>query len=264
MQRDFYLNERSTAAYFEKDWYDHITRPESATKFAFAPFAPALLYCPYHEQLITLLQNSLKDHARPPKRLLEIGSSLGRTFYEICRRVPSVQTARMFEPSQNLWRTFNTIFTWPEPVRLTGLKGNNDLHAIDFPAAAAIRQACAHVGWTCENEPFETAAIGSESYDLVVCSNVIDQCHNPEGLAQRLQVATAPGGLLVLSCTYQWQNRYTGNAAKPIRDIQDLFGAEWKLRTEANIPFEFRVNERYWMKFLSHACVFERLPSLAR
>ena len=257
MSKDFYLNDRSTAAYFEKDWYDHIARPEAITKFAFKPFSPARLYSPSHQQLRVLLETALAKIDFAPQHLLEIGCSLGRTFFEVCRAYPSLKRAQLFEPSQNLWRLFNTIFVWPEPVQIQVIKGNIDLYPIDF-VTKDIRAACAHVDWSCLNQSYQDWQSKPEEFDLTICSNVIDQCHDPERLVAQLKAATAPGGVMVLSCTYQWQNRYVGNASKPILDIKDLFGDEWTLLAEEDIPFEFRVNERYWMKFLSHACVMRK------
>ena len=106
--------------------------------------------------------------------------------------------------------------------------------------------------------PFEELSADLGCFDLVLCSNVIDQCFAPRDLVRVLQKSTAPGGVLTMTCTYQWNDKYIGNASEPINDIQELFDSEWVVLGETNIPFHVRVCERYWKTFLSHAVTFAR------
>jgi len=102
MERDFYIDQRWLAAYFEKDWLDQVLAQDRGLKFEFPPFPEGLLYSRYHEDFAELLRQAIGP-ARPA-RLLEVGSSLGRTFYEVCRRMPELREATLVEPSQNLAR----------------------------------------------------------------------------------------------------------------------------------------------------------------
>ncbi len=239
MGKDFYLDERALAAYFEKDWFDHVTEP---APFSFAPYGASQFYSDYHERLIELLAAKLGKTA--PKTLLEVGSSLGRTFFEVCRKIKSVKSATLIEPSEHLAAGFDKIFSGGE-TRLE---------------TRPIRTACTGVEVSLIQSPFQTLKpLGT--FDLVICSNVIDQCQDPEKLVELLKRAAAPNGVLALTCTYQWQTKYIGNATKQIQNINDLFGADWERLGEANIPFQVRANERHWLKFLSHALILRQIPN---
>lgn len=256
MQKDFYLNERSLAGYLEKDWFDHILaskRPSSL--FEFAPFEPQTLYSNYHEQLIGFLAAALKKETAAPKRMLEVGSSLGRTFFEVCSRIPSIESATLVEPSQNLFSLFNQIFTGDGVANVAMLKGNLAMQEVQLNTRP-IQDACARVKVTSLNMPFQKIDQDLGLFDLVICSNVIDQCTDHLELVEFLKRSTAPGGTMLLSCTYQWNNKYIGNASEVIKDINELFSADWNFVGETNLPFQFRVYERYWMTFLSHAVIY--------
>src|SRR6185312_6236367 len=87
---------------------------------------------PNHEQFVTFLKQSLWTAVLTPSKLLEVGASLGRTFYEICGQIESVKEATLLEPSQNLASTFNQIFTSEQKQAYPVPKGNRDLAEIDF------------------------------------------------------------------------------------------------------------------------------------
>lgn len=258
MQKDFYLNERSLAAYVEKDWFDHIlTSGIRKPIFEFAPFESSTLYSNYHEQLIGFLATVLKRESVSPRRMIEVGSSLGRTFFEVCGRVKSVESATLIEPSLNLFSLFQKIFSGDSVATVSILKGNLETNEVQLNTQP-IRDTCSGVKISALNLPFQKIEQDLGQFDLVICSNVIDQCEDHLKLVEFLQRSVAPGGTLLLSCTYQWQDKYIGNApALPVKDINGLFSARWKFLGETNLPFHLRIYERHWMTFLSHAVIYQ-------
>lgn len=251
-RKDFYLNERSLASYMEKDWSDHFA---DATQFSFAPFDRSNLYSDYHERLIDFLKHELHTNDAAPRRLLEVGSSLGRTFYEVCCKIKSVEHATLTEPSHNLFTAFHKIFAGEDVGRFSVLKGNTETCEATLDTKS-IKAKCAAVVWKCINSPFTD--IQQNPFDLVICSNVIDQCRDPLDLIAFLKKSVSPGGILLLSCTYQWQEKYIGNATKQIENINELFGSPWRHLNETNIPFQCRIYERHWLNFLSHVSIFKK------
>jgi len=224
--------------------------------FSFPPFAAAELYCPYHEQLVEFLAQTLQKTDARPERMLEIGSSLGRTYFEVCRRIKSIKTATLVEPSQNLFTGFQNIFANAGPSRFSVLKGNNELTEVTLDSAS-IRAACAAVQLECINQSFQEWDGTQAQFDLVICSGVIDQCHDPLKLVELIKNSVIPGGIVLLACTYQWQDRYLGNAGVQIMDIGELFDSKWRHLGATDIPFFSRINERHWSKFLSHLGIFQ-------
>jgi SAM-dependent methyltransferase len=111
------------------------------------------------------------------------------------------------------------------------------------------------------NLPFEKITEKLSPADLVICSNVIDQCDKPLSLIDFLVPLVKPGGVLVLSCTYQWNEKYVGQINYPnypIQDINDLFGPKWSRLGETNLEFRCRKNERFWSTFMSHVAIFQK------
>jgi hypothetical protein len=257
MSKDFYLNDRALAGYIEKDWYDHILQSDPRRPaFEFAPFARSELYSDYHERLTDFLVLATQKAGVKPRLMLEVGASLGRTFYEICRKMKSVQAATLIEPSENLSATFEKIFCGGPIARLSVLKGNLSLDEIQLNTAP-IQQVCSPVELVRINQPFQNLAAEPGKFDLVVCSNVIDQCSDYLQLVDFLKRSTIREGVLLLSCTYQWSEKYIGNASNPVKDISEFFDSRWTFLGETNLPFRIRVFERYWMTFLSHVVAYQ-------
>lgn len=259
MEKDFYLDQRWLASYFEKDWYDHVigSAGSNATEFEYSEFNPALLYSSYHEDFIAFLDAALRSAKLQPIHLLEVGSSLGRNFYEACKTFPTLKNATLLEPSENLSRLFKQIFESETIDSYPYLKGNSDLSSISFDTRS-IQTTCADVQYNLVNEPFEFALMDDIESDLVICSNVLDQCQNPLGLIDFLKSHTKANGVLALSCTYQWNDKYIKSANIPISNINHCFNSGWTLLGETNIEFRCRRAERYWQMFLSHICVVQK------
>ena len=252
---DFYLDELSRAAYFEKDWFDHVVTSGGARpgRFAFAPFDLVELHSSFHQRFVEVIKGAW--HGDSPARVLEIGSSAGRTFHEVTKAWPGLRHATLVEPSAHLRDLFSGIYDGQRhhfPV----LKGNGEVVEVRMDTSA-IRAAAASVDVRVLGLPFAELADDLGVFDLVICANVIDQCDWPLRLVELLRRSTRPGGMIALSCTYQWQSKYRGLPTDPIRHLDQLFPEPSALVAEANIPFRVRVNERHWMTFLSHVCVFK-------
>lgn len=255
--QDFYIPERGAAAYFERGWADHID-PEDVT-FAFAPYPPQLLPGDHSARAAELLASALGDIS--PETLLEIGASVGRTFYEVARRVPTLRRALLVEPSENLRGVYSRVFDAPQPQTHGMLLGNGLRQTVPLDATS-IQDHVAHIERELLPETFAELAERAPQADVVVCLNVVDQVHDPWALLALLARATAPGGHLLVSCTYQWQARFLKTGAPPPSNLRHAFASGWTCAQEAELFFQGRVNERFWKTFLSHTLVMRRdLPT---
>jgi len=272
MEPDFYLgNRRWLASYFEKEWFDHVLAQNAlpSSLFEFAPFDPSLLYCDSHQKVADFLCHTLTDVEVAPQRLFEIGSSLGRGFYEIFQRIPSLRSATLVEPSQMLSSTFESLFRSRDTCSYPVLWGNKEMVDVAFDSSH-LQEAVRALSISLINSPDEGLREDLGFFDLVTCFNVIDNCEAPLALVERLKRHTAPGGILALSCTYQWSKKYLGTTTErrekllepatetPATDINELFCDGWTHLNEGNIEFKFRKSERHWVQFLSHVSVFRR------
>lgn len=258
VEKDFYLDDRWLAAYLEKDWSDHFLKAglNKSINFEYPKFDSNILYSNYHQEFVNFIIAECQKASLQPISLLEIGSSLGRTFYEICLKQPSVKLATLVEPSQLLALYFSKIFQTAGTSKFPMLIGNRELQQINFDSEH-IRKACAQVDFNLINSQFLDVP-DNKTYDLVICSNVIDQCFDPLALVKLLKESAKQGGVLALSCTYQWNDKYIDPLKQDITNVANLFEDEWTLLAEKDIEFKCRRSERHWMTFLSHALVFRR------
>jgi galactitol-specific phosphotransferase system IIB component len=257
MEKDFYLDEKWLAGYFEKDWADKVIKQNNFT-FEFSNFDQKLLYSDYHEKFVGFISNLVQSAGLSPNVFLEVGSSLGRTFYEICKSFPTIQSASLIEPSKNLVRVFSQIFESNQTESFPVLVGNQKLASIVFDTKA-IQQVCKKIKYDLFNFSYDSTELKLSQYDLVICSNVIDQCLEPHALVKFLQTHTKKSGVLALSCTYQWNNEHQKNANGIIENINELFHSGWNHLGEINLEFKCRRCERYWQMFLSHVSVFQKI-----
>jgi hypothetical protein len=260
VEDDFYIDENWLASYCEKDWFDHVRAQEidCSHLFKFPVFSSSRLYCPYHETFADLVAASVTKASTIPERMIEVGSALGRTYYELCRRIPSLSEAVLVEPSRNLARTFSEIFDGAESCELPVLEGNTGTTKIGL-RTTGIRKACSRVTRKLLNTPYANIPDEVLPSELVICSNVVDQCERPTALIELLKRKTISGGILALSCTYQWNRKYIRADEPLITNITDLFESGWRLIDEADIEFKCRRFERHWTTFLSHVCVLQKL-----
>jgi SAM-dependent methyltransferase len=258
MDADFYLpNRRALAQYFEKDWFDHALAQGCVPAFDFTPSDPMSFYSDSHEKVSAFLAGAIRDRSLAPERLLEVGAALGRGFYELYRRTPSVRAATLVEPSQGLAGAFETLFLRPGLHRYPVLSGLEGLVEVGFDSthlAASVQG----VQVSLLNTGHEHLDVPPGTFDLVTCFNVLSQCHEPLALVELLKRATAPRGILALSCTYGWNSKFVGTGALPTKNINTLFGGGWTHVDETNVEFKLRKYERHWWQFLSHVTVFQK------
>jgi hypothetical protein len=133
----------------------------------------------------------------------------------------------------------------------------NQLTEIEFNTQA-VRSECAPVSRKLINLPYENLSDELLPHDLVICSNVIDQCKQPRSLVELLKRKTAKNGYIALSCTYQWNDKHVQDPSDLLTDVTRLFGGGWKLIGETDIEFKCRRAERFWQTFLSHVVVYSR------
>ncbi len=204
----------------------HATGAARPGRFAFAPFDLHLLHDDYHRRFVELIAPAADAFA--PRRVLEIGSSTGRTFYELARRWPALEHVTLVEPSRNLRGIFTKIFDAPPPVpHVPVVKGLGQVVEVRMDTTA-IRATCAPIARRTYGVPFAELPPDLGEFDLVICSNVIDQWPRAAAVARAAAPGDrAPGGRLAHSCTYQWQAKHRGLPAAPIRHLDEVMPDRW-------------------------------------
>jgi SAM-dependent methyltransferase len=90
-----------------------------------------------------------------------------------------------------------------------------------------------------------------EKFDLVTCLNVVDRHPYPRTLIGSIANVIAEGGLLVISCPFDFRIETTPDRGDWIDDLNDLFAHSggWESVGEAEVYYEFRSSSRKWTRF---------------
>ncbi|MEN2269902.1 SAM-dependent methyltransferase [Vibrio diabolicus] len=256
---DFYLTDRGLTGYFEAQWFDKfIEDKQIETITSRSKQVPlSFLSSPHCSQVADFIAQTVLESGVQPCSLLEVGAALGRNYYELVQRLPSLKEATLVEPSNRLMDGFKQLLIEEQRVELTYLHDVNTINTLEVENRDIV-QKCAHVDLTLINQPFEHDTLQS-SFDLVVCLNVVDQCESPLSVINALKEATKVGGLMVVSCTYQWNAKHIKNEDEAVDDIKAYFAEGWRLVSEADHEYRIRFNDRFARQFLSHVVAYIRM-----
>ena len=89
-------------------------------------------------------------------------------------------------------------------------------------------------------------------YDLITCLNVVDRHPDPRSVVEAMESLIGAGGLLVLSCPFDFQDDITPKAAR-VDDLHDLFAGRggWTPVGNGTLFYEFRAHRRNWTRLSS-------------
>ncbi len=251
---------KAKARFFEAQWLDVVRAQgnDAALMSAAKQVADSFVVSNYYQAAASDLLQVIAAHQLQPQSLAEVGPSLGRACYELVKGLPTLKQVELTEPSALFFDDLVDILSHGKGLDLLYVKGKHDVGRLAFdtrPTAAS----CQHLQMVFNNHSLEANQHHSR-HDLVMCLNVIDQCQQPGQVVQLLQQRVKPGGLLYLSCTYQWQKKLIAVEQEAIDDIKTCFAAsKWQLLHENELEYKLRYHERFAHAFLSHGVIYQKL-----
>lgn len=255
---DFYIDKKGLAAYFEMQWLDKlresgVTLPlDSKSKSV----PDSFIASDHAKNVSQFIVSTLSREEVFPETVIEVGPALGRNCYELVKRLPTIKSMSIVEPSRRLLANLKDILIEGNSCEFPYITSVNDLSSFNFDTAP-IAKSCSHVDFTLIEAPFACGVV-HDSFDLTICLNVLDQCESPKTLVDALKTATALAGVLVLSCSYQWSSKHLKNKNEEINDINAYFGEGWEKLSEDENEYRIRFNERYSLLFLSHVVAYRK------
>ncbi len=255
---DFYTNERGLASYFEGAWLSllHESKQVSGLSSVSGEIPYNYVNCGFYGEFIQLVEEALKSLGFAPRSLLDIGTALGRNCYEAVQLFDSIEHVTVVEPSEIFMRSFQKLFLEAGPHSFPYVYSLADLRYIDLDTNG-IFESCSHVNFDCIQAPMDKQSVSSE-HDLVYCLNVLDQCSNPTEIVEAAMASTKQGGILAMSCSYQWSKKHLMNFDEVVNNINCYFNDSWELVREAEIDYKFRFNERFSQSFLCHTVLYRK------
>lgn len=255
---DFYLNQRGLASYYEAQWLDHLLEKgligELTSQSKKVPFS--FIQSSHCIEVASFIEHAVRKAGIMPKSLLEVGAALGRNFYETTSRLNSIQKATLVEPSNLLLSGLKQILFTPPLAAFNYIYSLDEMKSFEFENQHLVGD-CQRLDVEFVDQPFSSGTINTK-HDLVVCLNVLDQCDSPLEMVNALKSATNVGGILVASCTYQWNKKHIQNMDDAVDDINEYFDQNWQRVSEANHEYRIRFNDRFSRLFLSHAVAYIR------
>ncbi|NOH61558.1 SAM-dependent methyltransferase [Vibrio sp. RE88] len=251
---DFYLTEKWLASYIEASWIDkclgaEAKRPKSQN------VPTQFIQSNYSIQAAQAVVKQLSKHNITPESLLEVGPACGRANYELVSSCEELKRVYLVEPSRRLLDAFTDILLTPGVSRFRALATEGvDL---ELDTTSLSNKYLPLVVETFNTPASDELAI--PQCELVVCLNVLDQCESPKQVVDYLMSRVSNGGVLVLSCTYQWNDKHLKTPSEGIDDINGYFDQRWQKLDDQEFEYRFRINERYSMLFLSHTVIYQRL-----
>jgi len=160
------------------------------------------------------------------------------------------------EPSERLLSNFKKILIDGNGCEFFYIKSLNEIERFYFETAS-VAAACSHVDFHLIDVPFGKGVV-DKLHDLTVCLNVLDQCDSPWLVVEGLKQCTVLSGVLVLSCSYQWNKKHLKNKREAVDDINDYFGDGWEKLAEDEHEYKIRFNDRYSKLFLTHIVAYRK------
>ncbi|HVS14725.1 MAG TPA: putative 4-mercaptohistidine N1-methyltransferase [Thermoanaerobaculia bacterium] len=198
--------------------------------------------------------------ASPPSRALDLGCAVGRTTFELARRVPEVVgidlSVSFVTAAQRLARDGELGFSFQ-------VRGGILRHTV---ARVSVGIDRSRVRFEVADATDLPAELGD--FDLVVLANLIDRLPDPRLCLARLAGRVRPGGTLFVSSPYTWLEEFTprerwlgATAEEP--DAAAALGAAlgdgFELIARHDLPFLLREHERKFQWSMAEATIWRRL-----
>lgn len=187
-----------------------------------------------------------------PGSLCDVGGATGRTLFELARQFPDCEELVLLEPSER-------FCDWARRLLLS----DSDLPKVPLvdcvgrprwvspktrpPALPRANERLAVVNETLERYRPQGG------FDLVTCLNVVDRHPSPAAVVSDIGRLMNDGGLLLLSCPFDFRDESTPDIEARIDDLNALFVANssWSHVGEDELFYEFRSHATSWTRFSS-------------
>jgi SAM-dependent methyltransferase len=205
----------------------------------------------FYRSLLQMCGDLMKGRA-----VLDVGCALGRMTLEAveagARIAVGLDRSPLFvnEARRLAFGTRTQIsFGYPGQPQLTGaVDRGKSLQAasVDFVVADALKL------------PFD-----ANSFDFCFCLNLLDRVPAPSALVAELERVLRPGGHLLITDPYHWEESPVTDERLWIWDMTTLFpDSGWqRVRETDGIPFVIRPSSRRVTIYRSHTLLYERCPS---
>jgi SAM-dependent methyltransferase len=210
----------------------------------------------FYRRVADLVAVWADEQEQAPLTVCDVGAGTGRTVYELARRMTSVTGFTVVEPSPVFcdW-TRRLLIDPPQDLDMPtpGRVGDPDRVSVTADRLPRVSTPLRLV--TSDVEAF---ARTSEQFDVVTCFNVLDRVRDPAEFTAMLSSLVAPGGLLVISCPFDFEPQYSSPEVW-VSDLRDVIPTdEFKVVATSDLPYSFKQFNRRFNWYLTQVVAARR------
>ncbi len=184
--------------------------------------------------------------------VLDVGCGLGRMTGEMARFGARLVVG--LDRSPRMAQEAHRILAAADPVPVAlNMIGSDRIHA------------CLDLSWDLDNYGIlvgdaERLPLRAGTFDLITCFNLVDRVTDPQRMAAELRRVLKPGGHLIITDPYHWDEQYTPRT-NWTPDMATLFNSRhWqRLREADGIPFVVRYYTRRITIYMNHCLIYRKL-----
>jgi putative 4-mercaptohistidine N1-methyltranferase len=188
-----------------------------------------------------------------PRRALDLGCAVGRSSFELAKKVPEVVAidfSRVFiRAARDLAKKGSLRF----PLKLEG--DQRQIATARAPSGKLRKRVCFRTG-----DALHLPDLGK--FDLVLAANLLDRVRDPKRLLEKvLPQLVRPGGLLLLTSPYTWSEQFTPRSRwlkSSFPRIQKLLHRQFRMVRRKNLPFLLREHRRKFQLTFADATLWLR------
>jgi 5-histidylcysteine sulfoxide synthase/putative 4-mercaptohistidine N1-methyltranferase len=207
------------------------------SQFETQPQIAQMLHHHYQATLSDAQQRLLSlCYQHQANKALDIGCGVGRLSFELARQIEQVEgidfTARHIQHALQLKDLGQVRYTMPSEGELV------DYHEIDLRQLDLL-DASQHVQfYQGDGHNLKPQFSG---YDLILCHDVLDQLYDPQLFLHAMLARLNVGGVMVISCAFQWQTEYTQQSKwltgikQDGENVSGVDGLQQVMRDKANL-----------------------------
>ena len=202
---------------------------------------------------------------KPKKRALDLGCAIGRSSFELARTFDEVVgvdfSTRFIQHAQRLKDA--SVLRYRLPVE-GELEAFYEVDLADFGLDKVKEKVTFWQGDACNLKSHYSG------FDLIFAGNLLDRLYDPRKFLESLYARINPGGMLILTSPYSWQEESTprerwiggfkrdGENFTTLDGLSEILEPGFKLTERRDIPFVIYETARKFQHTVAEMSVWER------
>jgi putative 4-mercaptohistidine N1-methyltranferase len=203
---------------------------------------------------------------RPRRSALDLGCAIGRSSFELARGFDHVIgidfSARFIQHAETLKQSGLLRYSLPVEGELEAFY---EIRLEDFGLEGVREKVEFWQGDACNLKPLY------HGFDLIFAGNLLDRLYDPKKFLESLYDRLNPGGLLILTSPYTWQEESTprehwiggfkkdGENFTTLDGLKEILEPGFSLKETRDVPFVIRETARKFQHTVARMSIWGRI-----